>query len=382
MADEIKKGVEMKAIGDRKTADSSNARSRAQARRDFILDRAAISPNREVTDAEIVAEGKKRGVNWGVSAQSLKDDADYFKLHRHPIVRLYRQNKFVFNNEHQFPYEIRKDYMKEQKRAIGQLAADLIRGAREPAAGVRFTGRDIIGMLEANHGLPDGKDPIRRLCTKLKSIYEKYERLCCLDSGTTTLQAAEVFRSCYEGEILPDPLSSMKALTFLTNSTDIAWSLSRVKAEIQVIMLGGRLRKETQAYAGSMARACIAAWNMNLDISMVGSIGVKRPLGGGTEAGKEIRGFMSDTFEEVEVKQALLSRSMVRVILIDSWKIRNDVTANDAISVGHFTFANLNCDEVDLLITDTTKGIEDEVEQCAKNGVAVLSAEKCLAIEK
>jgi len=350
-------------------------RTLAQARRDYILERAVAG--REVTDADIAHEGQARGMKWGTSAQSFKDDADYFTQHRLPVVRVYRENKFVLNHEHQFPYEIRKKHDEPQKRAIGQLAADLIRGATKATQGVQFTSQELLAMLEQNQGCPSGKEAVERLCGKLRSIYDKYERLCCLDSGTTTLQVAEVLREGYQGAILPDPLSALRVLTFLTNSTDIAWSLSRVKAEIQVIMLGGRLRKETQAYAGSMARACIAAWNMNLDIVMVGCIGVKRSYEGGGDGGREIRGFMSDTFEEAELKQALLARSLVKAVLIDSKKLKGDATKN-AISVGHYPFANLNCDEVNLLITDSTRGIEAEVEQCAKRGIAVLSAEKCL----
>ena len=67
-----------------------------------------------------------------------------------------------------------------------------------------------------------------------------------------------------------DPSSRMRTLTILTNSNDIAKSLSDLDVRVNVMMLGGRLRKETQAFV-TLAKSCLEAWNVYLDISMVSS---------------------------------------------------------------------------------------------------------------
>jgi DeoR/GlpR family transcriptional regulator of sugar metabolism len=104
-------------------------------------------------------------------------------------------------------------------------------------------------------------------------------------------------------------INAFKALTLVTNSTDVAAALSGFRSSIQVIMLGGRLRKETQAFAGPLARSCIKAWNLHFDICMVGVLGVQsRKQFLNPKYPVDVTDFMSDTLEEAETKQALFER--------------------------------------------------------------------------
>ena len=350
----------------------ASIRAKARARREFILEQARQAG--EVSDGTIAEAGARNGVNWGVSAQSLKDDAEYFRSSRLPIVRPHRQHKFLYVTEAHFPYEIRKGVHAQGKEAIGQLAADLIRGASQLQGGVKYTQKDIFTLLAQHEHKASHSTTAQSLTRKLKALYGKYDRLCALDSGTTTLSVAEVFGKTGR-EMLPDPFSSLKALTVVTNSTDIARSLGHPKSSIQVIMLGGRLRKETQAFAGSLAKTCLESWNLHLDISMVGTVGLevrKQFLDSPNE--KELVAFMSDTFEEAETKQALFARSTLRVILMDSSKFLSD--AEIPINVGHFAFARAAGVDVDIIITDNKQNAEKEIDDCWNNGVAVLVAAK------
>lgn len=327
----------------------------------------------EVSDGRIASEAQARGVEWGLSSQSLKDDAEYFEKARLPIVRPARQKTFLYVTEANSPYELRKKVLAAEKEAIGQLAADLIRGATQTSGGVKYTQTKILQMLADEARVITREHAARRISRQLTSMYSRYDRLCAVDSGTTTLSVGKVFEK-HGREMLPDPFSRLKSLTLLTNSTDFATCLSHPKSSVQVIMLGGRLRKETHAFAGSLAKVCLEGWNLHLDASMVGCVGInvrKQFLGSPSE--REFLAFMSDTFEECETKQALFERSSLRIVLMDSSKFKSDNAG--PITIGHFPFAAVTGNDVDLIITDDKENAETEIEACWKNGVGVLIAE-------
>lgn len=346
-----------------------SSREPTKQRRHFIIEMAKETG--EVTDAQIAAEAGRRGVKWGLSAQSLKDDAAYFKKKNIPIMRPARKSMFLFYRDVTSPYELRKEEMTSEKEAIGQLAADLIRGATVRAGGVKYTRQHILASLKEYERDVAREKVARGVARKLKAIYEKHDRFCALDSGTTTLKAAGIFEQ-HGRDMLPDLSSPLKSLTMLTNSTDIAVCLA--KSSIQVVMLGGRLRKETHAFAGSLAKGCLDAWNIHLDVSIVGTVGLKvRKQFLGTSDEQEFLAFMSDTFEECETKQALFARSTLRVVLMDSSKFKFAVET--PVTVGHFPFAGVSANDVDILITDNGLS-EGDIEACWKEGVAVLVADR------
>ena len=348
------------------------ARDGASLRRKFIIDRASSSQHQEVRDDEIAREAVRLKANWGLTAQSFKDDADYFKRMNIPIVRPPRLKKFVHVAREIYPYELRKTVLPDEKMAIGQLAADLIRGASNMESGARYTAGAIFAMLAEHEKIPAHQAAAVNVMRKLKSIYAKYDRCCAVDSGTTTLRVAQVFQTI-GNDMLPDPHSNLKALTLVTNSTEVANALCSPKSSLQVIMLGGRLRKETHAFAGSLAKICISAWDLNMEISMVGVVGIKRRRQFvGTTTEDEFLSLMSDTYEEAETKQALFSRSLLRVVLMDGSKFFPD---NEVPAMGHFAFAHLVPEDVDLIITDAKPGLKDQYELCWKQGVAVLAVE-------
>lgn len=301
----------------------------------------------------------------------------YFAAAREPIIRPPRQKKFVRSRAATSSYELRKGIRENAKHAIGQLAVDLLRGAHEVRGGVVFTQEMIFEILKREEAISERKNAAAAVIRKLRGIYSKHDRLCALDSGTTTIQVAKLL-SEHGKQMLPDPSSNLKSLAILTNSTEAAELLSNPLISVDVIISGGRLRKESHAFAGDLARVSLDAWDVHCDVCLVGCIGLnwrRQFLGGKDE--REFLTFMSDTYEEAALKQALFSRSTLRTVLVDSSKLVCDDLRS--VSIGHFPFASVASGDVDLVITDsdnvnTNSHTFGFVNQCWKEGVPVLIA--------
>src|SRR6185295_3005700 len=70
-----------------------------------------------------------------------------------------------------------------------------------------------------------------------------------IDSGTTTIYLARHLREA--GDI-----------TVLTNGLNIAWELADAPG-VDLILTGGRLRKQSLSLQGAQAEACLAAYNFD-----------------------------------------------------------------------------------------------------------------------
>lgn len=117
-----------------------------------------------------------------------------------------------------------------------------------------------------------------------------------LDAGTTTTELARLI-----GE-------SDLPLMVITNSTTISPIISK-NSNIELYVLGGKVRLNTQATVGSMA------------INMLNRFNVKKAFVGVNGITVE-NGLTTPDFEEAEIKRTMLSIAEERIVLTDSSKFQ------------------------------------------------------------
>src|SRR5262245_4407827 len=156
-----------------------------------------------------------------------------------------------------------------------------------------------------------------------------------LDAGTTTAGPAQV-------------LPADRELTVVVNSPAIAAILGP-RANLKVLLLGGRLRGKTLATVDDWALRPLA--DLYVDVAFVGTNGCSVE-----------RGLTTPDPAEAAVKRAMIAASRRTVLLADHTKIGNDYLSR---------FGSLA--DLDLLITDA--GLSDElVLDVEAEGVRVIRA--------
>lgn len=147
-----------------------------------------------------------------------------------------------------------------------------------------------------------------------------------LDAGSTTGRLAE-------------QLPTDRELTVVTNSLSIALTLT-TRTNINLMLLGGRLRNRTQATVDAWALRSLS--ESFVDVAFMAANGVSAE-----------RGLTTPDAAEAEVKRAMIASSRRTLLLADHTKVGND----------HFArFAEVG--ELDTIITDTglAAGLADELE--------------------
>lgn len=136
-----------------------------------------------------------------------------------------------------------------------------------------------------------------------------------LDAGSTTGRLAE-------------RLPTDRELTVVTNSLSIAFTLT-ARTNINLMLLGGRLRSRTQATVDAWALQALE--ETYIDVAFMATNGVSAE-----------RGLTTPDSAEAMVKRAMLRSSRRAVLLADHTKVGND----------HFTrFASV--EDIDCFITDS-----------------------------
>ncbi|GAA1072618.1 DeoR/GlpR family DNA-binding transcription regulator [Nocardiopsis metallicus] len=147
-----------------------------------------------------------------------------------------------------------------------------------------------------------------------------------LDAGSTTGRLAE-------------QLPTDRELTVVTNSLSIALTLTS-RTNINLMLLGGRLRTRTQASVDAWALRALAECYVDVAFMATNGVSVER-------------GLTTPDPAEAEVKRAMIASSRRAVLLADHTKVGND----------HFArFAAV--EDLDLVITDNglADGLADELE--------------------
>lgn len=135
-----------------------------------------------------------------------------------------------------------------------------------------------------------------------------------LDAGSTTGRLAE-------------RLPTDRELTVVTNSLSIAFTLTP-RTNINLMLLGGRLRSRTQATVDAWALQALE--ETYIDVAFMATNGVSAE-----------RGLTTPDSAEAMVKRAMMRSSRRAVLLVDHTKVGND----------HFTrFASV--EDIDCFITD------------------------------
>jgi len=193
------------------------------------------------------------------------------------------------------------------------------------------------GVLRRVHG---GAIPVERigfepaLATRDSVLIDEKERIAkaalaevpdegaiILDAGTTTARLAQA-------------LPVDRELTVVVNSPVIA-ALLGVRPNLNVLLLGGRLRGRTLATVDDWALRPLA--DMYVDVAFLGTNGLSVE-----------RGLTTPDPAEAAVKRAMINSARRAVVLADHTKIGNDYLARFG------TLADL-----DLLITDA--GLDDDL---------------------
>ena len=152
-----------------------------------------------------------------------------------------------------------------------------------------------------------------------------------LDPGSTTLALTKFL-----------PLK--KNLTIMTNSLMIANQVSSMKHTL--IFLGGRITKKGKAAVGLFTNTHLDA--ISIDVAFMGSDGFYHCDGPTTFS-----------FDEMEVKQHVLSRSKQKILLADASKFHKS---------GTYTYANFS--DFDYLITYKINPVERRVIQGVQKIIA------------
>lgn len=156
-----------------------------------------------------------------------------------------------------------------------------------------------------------------------------------LDAGSTTARLAAI-------------LPTDRELTVVVNSPALATTLS-VRNNLQVLLLGGRVRSRTMATVDDWALRPLA--DIYVDVAFIGTNGCSVE-----------RGLTTPDPAEAAVKRAMIGAARRSVLLADHTKIGNDYLAR---------FGRLA--DIDLLITDTGLN-EDLVAEVETAGPRVVRA--------
>lgn len=155
-----------------------------------------------------------------------------------------------------------------------------------------------------------------------------------LDSGSTLMHFAQM---------LPD-----ENFLVITTGPNIALELA-AKVKPEVLLLGGRLRRNTLSVSGAWAVSALD--NLNIDTAFMATSGYSLE-----------NGFTSGSIEESEIKRLVLTRAKTRVMLMDRSK---------AARVLPFTFAGM--ENIEYLVSDTE--LPEDIKRVAdENNVSIITA--------
>lgn len=171
---------------------------------------------------------------------------------------------------------------------------------------------------------------------KLESHFRKAHRLLVLDSGTTTLAIAEQLVR-FE---TPNSDRNLNSLRILTNGRHIAEALDVHPSKHGILLLGGALRRDTEAVVGLLAERCLSSWLVNTSDAAFADLGII-----GTTSFNGDFDMFSDSEDESEIKSRLLNSARIRCVCAASGKVMRQ-------KGGSFAFCRFSPRMVDMVLTD------------------------------
>jgi DeoR/GlpR family transcriptional regulator of sugar metabolism len=180
-----------------------------------------------------------------------------------------------------------------------------------------------------------------------------------LDAGTTTEAVAR------ELATVEWVAARLSALRIVTNSPRIEETLEPPGRPVEVVGVGGALRKDTAARTGWLAELCLKSWNITFDVAVVGTTsllfdGLGRP-----------GAFACDSEDEARTKTMFLDSAALRCVVMDSSKFTKQASSS-------FSFGRVDPRVIDLVVTDGDTPGDDRARRCVgwlwESGIAVLEA--------
>src|ERR1051325_991410 len=257
--------------------------------------------------------------------------------------------------------QLRESIESKSKTAIGRFGAGVVWGPQDresvdqdlAAAATRMDVKRQLTATASTSKYPLAAIKATEITNFLARYWEKSHRSVSLDSGTTTARLGSILAKLP----LPDPNNGLSGLDVFTNSSLITDIFRDPRIRVGVAQIGGRLRKDTDAFTGELARRCIDSWNLNLDVALVGTTNI--------EVRRSFE-FGCDSEDEAVTKSLMLSRASLRCVVADSSKFREHAISSS------FAFCPINCNSLDMVITDHSVKWPI-VELLRRRGVVVLT---------
>ena len=161
----------------------------------------------------------------------------------------------------------------------------------------------------------------KRLIAKAASEFVHDGDTILLDSGTTALEFVRT-------------LGSYSSLTIVTPDITIANLIDETLPGVDVVMLGGTLRKGHRYVYGPLTLSCLASIHADIAVICPGSF-------------VSSRGLMTEFPQMAELKSALISSASYSIALLDSSKANNR---------GTYRFANLS--DFQFIVMDKGTGTQ------------------------
>lgn len=263
---------------------------------------------------------------------------------------------------HPYAIIIREGQQKEEKAAISSVAGGLVWGSARRIDGDDADLRrilmrsDIIRQLELISTKPRfllASQKANEIKVFLESYWNKSHRSASIDAGSTCSEITKLIAKIK----IPDHDGILSSLDIFTNSSMIIDTLRAPGVSVGVIVIGGRMRKSTDACSGELTRQCLDAWHLQLDIAIVGTTNINRAT----------FEFACDSEDESVTKNWILSHASLAAIAADSSKFLPKQSTTSA-----YAFSPISGKHVDLVLTDD--GIDsDSVEMLLNRGVVVLT---------
>ena len=193
---------------------------------------------------------------------------------------------------------------------------------------------------------------MKALRTKLFSFWGEPYRMVAIDAGTTNSKLAQYLRELR----LPISGSSLCSLTVCTNSRRIFEILGPAEVSVKTIIIGGQQKFHSPAIAGTMAELFLRTASI-LQFGMC--------ILGATKVDLEKFFVGSDSQEEATIKNMLMERSSLRVVCVDSSKLR----AGPGRTA--YKYALIDPQHIDLILTNSLfrEGNTEEDFEIFKSGV-------------
>lgn len=178
------------------------------------------------------------------------------------------------------------------------------------------------------------RDRTTALRGHLRKFWAERSRLIAIDSGTTNITLAKYLAHLQ----LPLTGSSLCSLTVCSNSRKIFEVLGPANVAVKTIIIGGQQKFRSPTIAGAMAEIFLkSATLLQFGMCIIGS----------TKVDLEHFAVCSDSQEESSLKNLLMERSSLRIILVDDSKFQTGPGREG------YKFCSIDPKHIDLVITNS-----------------------------